>query len=188
MNRDETKQPNAMNQKIEKIALPLTREKARSLEAGTMVYLSGTMVTARDAVHAKLADLIKAGRPLPVDLTDLTIYYVGPSPAPPGAVIGSAGPTSSYRMDPYAPLLIQHGLTGMIGKGQRSDRVVEAMKQYGAVYFSAVGGAAALISQTIKSCEVVAYEELGPEALTRITVVDFPCIVAQDARGVSVYQ
>jgi len=146
------------------------------------------MYTARDAAHKRLADLVRDGAKLPVDLTDITIYYVGPTPAKPGAVIGSAGPTSSYRMDPYSPLLIERGQTGMIGKGPRGPEVVEAMKEHGAVYFAAVGGAAALISKSIKSYEIVAYEDLGAEALARITVEHFPCIVAQDSVGGSLFQ
>lgn len=170
-----------------RIDLPLTREKARSLRAGQVVALFGEMYTARDAAHKRLADLIETGSELPVDLADITIYYVGPTPAPPGAVIGSAGPTSSYRMDPYAPLLIAGGQTGMIGKGPRGPEVLAAMRQHGAVYFAAVGGAAALIGQSIKSYEIVAYEDLGAEALARITVEGFPCIVAQDCVGGDLY-
>jgi len=171
-----------------RIDLPLTRDKARSLRAGQVVELYGEMYTARDAAHKRLADLIESGGELPVDLADMTIYYVGPTPAPPGAVIGSAGPTSSYRMDPYAPLLIARGQTGMIGKGPRGSEVIEAMREHGAVYFAAVGGAAALIGQSIKRYEIVAYEDLGPEALARITVEAFPCIVAQDSVGGDLYQ
>jgi len=171
-----------------RIDLPLTREKARSLRAGQVVELFGEMYTARDAAHQRLVELIDSGGELPIDLTDITIYYVGPSPAPPGAVIGSAGPTSSYRMDPYAPLLIARGQTGMIGKGPRGPGVLAAMREYGAVYFAAVGGAAALISRAIKSYEIVAYEDLGAESLARITVEGFPCIVAQDTVGGDLYQ
>jgi fumarate hydratase subunit beta len=171
-----------------RIDLPLTRDKARSLRAGQVVELFGEMYTARDAAHQRLVDLIDSGADLPVDLANITIYYVGPTPAPPGAVIGSAGPTSSYRMDPYAPLLIARGQTGMIGKGPRGLEVLAAMREHGAVYFAAVGGAAALIAQAIKSYEIVAYEDLGPEALARITVEGFPCIVAQDSVGGDLYQ
>jgi len=170
------------------IQLPITREIARSLRAGQVVELCGEMFTARDAAHKRLADLIRDGAQLPVDLTDITIYYVGPTPAKPGAAIGSAGPTSGYRMDPYSPLLIAHGQTGMIGKGPRGPEVLAAMKEYGAVYFAAVGGAAALISKSIKSYEIVAYEDLGTEALARITVENFPCIVAQDSIGGDLFQ
>jgi len=171
-----------------RIDLPLTRQKARSLRAGQVVELFGVMYTARDAAHKRLIDLIETGAELPVDLADITIYYVGPSPAAPGAVIGSAGPTSSYRMDPYAPTLIARGQTGMIGKGPRGPEVLDAMCEHGAVYFAAVGGAAAFIAQSIKSYEVVAYEDLGAEALARITVEAFPCIVAQDSRGGDLYK
>jgi fumarate hydratase subunit beta len=171
-----------------RIDLPLTRDKARSLRAGQVVELFGEMYTARDAAHQRLVDLIDSGGRLPVDLTDITIYYVGPTPAPPGAPIGSAGPTSSYRMDPHAPILIAHGQTGMIGKGPRGPEVLAAMRDCGAVYFAAVGGVAALISRTIKSYEVVAYDDLGAEALARIVVEGFPCIVAQDSVGGDLYQ
>ena len=132
--------------------------------------------------------LVRPGGDLPVDLADITIYYVGPTPAAPGAVIGSAGPTSSYRMDSYSPLLISRGQTGMIGKGPRGPDVREAMSRHGAVYFAAVGGAAALIAKSITSYEIVAYEDLGPEALARITVEGFPCIVAQDSAGGDLYK
>jgi len=170
------------------IQLPISRQVARSLRAGQVVSLCGEMFTARDAAHKRLVDLIRSGAELPVDLRDITIYYVGPTPARPGAVIGSAGPTSSYRMDPYSPLLIARGQTGMIGKGPRGPEVLAAMKEHGAVYFAAVGGAAALISKSIRSCEIVAYEDLGPEALARITVEGFPCIVAQDSVGGDLFQ
>ena len=133
-------------------------------------------------------ELIESGGELPIDLSDVTIYYVGPTPAPPGAAIGSAGPTSSYRMDPYSPLLIARGQTGMIGKGPRGPEVLAAMREYGAVYFAAVGGVAALISRTIKSYKIVAYDDLGAEALARITVEGFPCIVAQDSVGGDLYE
>ncbi len=171
-----------------RIDLPLTRDKARSLRAGQVVELFGEMYTARDAAHKRLIDLIESGAELPVDLADITIYYVGPTPAPPGAVIGSVGPTSSYRMDPYAPVLIARGQTGMIGKGPRGPEVLDAMREYGAVYFAAVGGAAALIAQSITAYEIVTYEDLGAEALARITVEGFPCIVAQDSVGGDLYQ
>ncbi|MBL7219993.1 MAG: fumarate hydratase C-terminal domain-containing protein [Phycisphaerae bacterium] len=171
-----------------RIDLPLNRATARSLRAGQVVELFGEMYTARDAAHRRLIELIDSGGELPVDLTDITIYYVGPSPAPRGAPIGSAGPTSSYRMDPYSPLLIARGQTGMIGKGPRGEGVLAAMREYGAVYFAAVGGAAALIARTIKSYEVVAYDDLGAEALARITVEGFPCVVAQDSVGGDLYK
>lgn len=171
-----------------RIDLPLTRETARSLRAGQVVELFGEMYTARDAAHKRLVDLIESGGELPIDLSNVTIYYVGPTPARPGAPIGSAGPTSSYRMDPYSPLLIARGQTGMIGKGPRGPEVLEAMRAHGAVYFAAVGGAGALIARAIKSYQIVSYEELGAEALARITVEGFPCIVAQDSVGGDLYQ
>lgn len=170
------------------IRLPLSREDALSLRAGDRVRLSGLMITGRDAAHKRLVELLEKGQPLPVDLKDQTIYYVGPAPAKPGQVIGPAGPTTSYRMDAYTPKLLQAGLRGMIGKGMRSAAVIEAMKAYGAVYFGATGGAAALIAQSIKSCEVVAYPDLGTEAIHRLEVVDFPAVVLIDSLGVNLYE
>ena len=171
-----------------RIDLPLTRDTARSLRAGQVVELFGEMYTARDAAHQRLVELIDSGGKLPIDLTDATIYYVGPTPARPGAPIGSAGPTSSYRMDPYSPVLIARGQTGMIGKGPRGADVLAAMREHGAVYFAAVGGAGALISRAIKSYQIVAYADLGAEALARIRVEGFPCIVAQDSVGGDLYR
>jgi fumarate hydratase subunit beta len=146
------------------------------------------MLTGRDSAHKRLVELVDKGEPLPVDLTGQTIYFVGPSPAKPDQVIGSCGPTTSYRMDPYSPKLIALGLRGMVGKGERGPEVVAAMKQHGAVYFAATGGAAALIARSVKSTEVVAYEDLGPEAIRLMEVEDFPAIVAQDARGGNLYR
>jgi fumarate hydratase subunit beta len=166
-----------------KINTPLTKDVVADLKAGDGVLISGTIYTARDAAHKKLVELIKEGSQLPFDLEGQIIYYVGPSPAPPGYPIGSAGPTTSGRMDPYAPLLIEHGLRGMIGKGQRSQPVLDAMQKHGAVYFAAVGGAAALIARSIKKAEVIAYPELGAEAIRKLEVSDFPCIVANDMHG-----
>ena len=171
-----------------RIDLPLSRTAARSLRAGQVVELFGEMYTARDAVHQRLVELIDSGGELPIDLADITIYYVGPTPARPGSPIGSAGPTSSYRMDPYSPRLIACGQTGMIGKGPRGAGVLASMREYGAVYFAAVGGAGALIGRAIKSYDIVAYEDLGAEALARITVDGFPCIVAQDSVGGDLYE
>lgn len=171
-----------------KIQLPLTEETSRALVAGDVVSLTGVMYSARDAAHKKLVDLLAAGNPLPIDIVGQTIYYMGPSPAKPGAVIGSAGPTTSYRMDAYAPTLIGIGLKGMVGKGERGGPVVEAMKQHGAVYFAATGGAAALIARSIKEAEVVAFPELGPEAIRRLRVEDFEVIVAQDSHGGNLYK
>ncbi len=170
------------------IQLPLTAEDVEGLRAGERVLLSGPMLTGRDAANKRLVDLLDAGDPLPVEIEGETIYFVGPSPAKPDQVIGSCGPTTSYRMDPYSPQLIALGLRGMIGKGARGPDVVEAMKKHGAVYFTAVGGAGALIAQSVKSMEIVAYEDLGPEAIRRLVVEDFPVIVAQDAHGGNQYE
>lgn len=168
---------------------PLTEEKARSLRAGDQVKLSGVIYTARDAAHKRLVALLDAGKPLPVELKDQVIYFAGPCPAPPGRVIGSAGPTTSGRMDAYSPRLLHDcALRGMIGKGERSAAVAEAMKQCGAVYFAATGGAGALIARCIEEAEVIAFEDLGPEALRRLKVKDFPLIVAMDAHGGNLYE
>ncbi len=173
---------------IIRITTPFPVENARSLRAGDQVLLSGVVWTGRDAAHKKLVALLDAGKPLPMELKDQIIYFVGPCPAPPGRPIGSAGPTTSGRMDAYSPVLIARcGLTGMIGKGNRSPAVVEAMKQFGAVYFGATGGAGALIARCIKSCEVIAFPELGTEAVHKLTVEDFPLVVAIDALGNSLY-
>ncbi|MCQ2352730.1 MAG: Fe-S-containing hydro-lyase [Victivallaceae bacterium] len=174
---------------MKKIFLPLSAETVKDLHAGDTVLLSGVIWTGRDAAHLRFVELLDSGKDLPVDLKDQVIYFVGPCPAPPGKVIGSAGPTTSGRMDRYSPRLIaQCGLRGMIGKGNRSAEVVSAMKQYGAVYFAATGGAGALIARCIKSCEVVAFPDLGPEAVHRLVVEDFPLIVAIDADGNSLYR
>jgi fumarate hydratase subunit beta len=170
------------------LTVPLTTDVVSTLKAGDTVRLTGVVYTARDAAHKRLVDLIAGGEELPIPLEGQVIYYVGPAPTPPGKVIGSAGPTTSYRMDPYAPTLIMHGLKGMIGKGERTEPVVESMKKHGAVYFAATGGAAALISKSIKAVEIVAYEDLGAEAIRRLEVEDFPLIVAQDCHGGNVYR
>lgn len=162
---------------------PLSDEDVKKLKIGDKVLLNGVIYTGRDAAHKRLVELIDAGKDLPIDIKGQIIYYVGPSPAKPGKPIGSAGPTTSYRMDPYAPALIAKGLKGMIGKGPRGEGVVAAMKEHGAVYLGAVGGAAALIARAIKKAEVVAYEDLGPEAIRRLEVEDLPVIVAQDSHG-----
>jgi fumarate hydratase subunit beta len=167
---------------------PLTPEDVDTLRAGDKVSLSGFIYTARDAAHKRLVDLIKEGKPLPMPIEGQVIYYVGPSPTPPGRPIGSAGPTTSGRMDPYSPILIERGLRGMIGKGERAAGVVEAMKKHGAVYFVATGGAAALLSKRITAAEIIAYPELGAEAISKLTVVDFPVIVAQDCHGGNIYR
>jgi fumarate hydratase subunit beta len=176
-----------LSNEIRKIQAPFDENIVRNLRAGDTIALSGTILTGRDAAHKRMVDLIDSGKPLPFDISGQVIYYVGPTPPPPGRPIGAAGPTTSYRMDAYAPLLIQKGLRGMIGKGQRADGVKEAMIKYGAVYFAAVGGAGALISQCIKSAEVLAWEELGPEAVRRLVVEDLPLVVATDAAGNDLY-
>jgi len=170
------------------LTTPLKREDVDRLRAGDTVKLSGYIYTARDAAHKRLVDLIKEGKELPMPLEGQIIYYVGPSPTPPGKVIGSAGPTTSYRMDPYAPILIERGLRGMIGKGERAAAVVEAMQKHGAVYFAATGGAAALLSKRVTCAEVIAYPELGAEAINRLKVENFPVIVAQDSHGGNIYR
>ena len=175
-----------------KIELPLTAEKVAQLHAGDTVKLSGIIYTARDAAHkrliAALVAMLDAGEKLPVELKDQTIYFAGPCPAPPGRPIGSAGPTTSGRMDAYSPRLIREcGLRGMIGKGERNSNVVEAMNECNAIYFAATGGAGALIARSIKAAEVVAFEDLGPEAIRKLTVEDFPVIVAIDDKGGNLY-
>jgi fumarate hydratase subunit beta len=170
------------------LTTPLTDEMVSSLEIGDKVFLTGVIYSARDAAHKRLIDLLDKGKPLPFDLRGQIIYYVGPSPAKPGRVIGAAGPTTSYRMDPYAPRLMELGLKGMIGKGKRASAVKEAMIKYKAVYLGATGGAGALISRAIKAAEVIAYEELGPEAIRRLTVENFPAVVINDSAGGDLYE
>ncbi len=171
------------------IDTPLTLQKVQILRAGDQVQLSGVIYTARDAAHKRLIELLDAGKPLPVELRDQIIYFVGPCPAPPGRAIGSAGPTTSGRMDAYSPRLIAEcGLRGMIGKGERSPAVIAAMKQYGAVYFAATGGAGALIARCIKKAEVLAFPDLGPEAIHRLEVESLPVIVAIDSEGNNLYE
>jgi len=171
-----------------KIALPLTDEALKDLRAGDDVLLSGIMYVGRDSAHKRIVEALDQGKPLPFDVRGQTIYYMGPSPAKPGQAIGSAGPTTSGRMDSYSPRLMTEGLKGMIGKGMRTPAVKEAMKKYKAVYFAAIGGAGALISRAIKKSEVIAYEELGAEALLRIEVSDFPVIVINDIYGGDLYE
>lgn len=171
-----------------RIHFPMTREEARTLRSGDSCLITGTVYTARDAAHKRLCALLDAGEPLPFDVRDAAIYFVGPAPAKPGAVIGSAGPTTSYRMDAYSPALIRAGLTGMIGKGKRSAEVVDAMKECGAVYFGAIGGCGALLADRIKSAELIAYEDLGAEAIRKLTVEDLPVVVIIDAAGNDLYQ
>ncbi len=173
---------------IRKITTPLDMDTVCSLKIGEKVAISGILYSARDAAHKRLVELIENGKELPFKLEGQVIYYVGPTPAKPGYAVGSAGPTTSSRMDPYAPILIARGLKGMIGKGPRAKEVIEAMKKYGAVYFAAVGGAGALISKSIVSAEVIAYPELGAEAIRRMEVKDFPAIVAIDAAGNDLFE
>ena len=173
---------------MEKIKTPLNEAKARSLKAGDQVCLTGTVYTARDMAHKRLCEAIDAGRQLPFELEGAIIYFAGPTPAPPGQVIGSAGPTTSSRMDSFSPKLIAKGLRAMIGKGYRGGEVREALKEYGAVHLAALGGAGALLSKYIVSAEIIAYEELGTEAIRKLEVVDFPAIVAYDAAGNTVYK
>jgi len=172
---------------IIRISTPLGDQDVEKLHAGDRVLISGVIYTGRDAAHKRLFELLQAGQTLPVDLRGQVIYYVGPTPARPGKVIGSAGPTTSGRMDAYAPALIAYGLKGMIGKGLRSQAVRDAMQQYKAVYFGATGGAGALLARRIKKAEIVAYEDLGPEAIHRLEVEDFPVIVINDAHGGDLY-
>lgn len=171
-----------------KIQAPLNDEKVRELKAGDNVLINGIIYTGRDAAHKRLIELINSGKELPFEVKNQIIYYVGPAPAKPGYAVGPAGPTTSYRMDPYTPPLLKLGLKGMIGKGVRSKEVIDAMRTYGAVYFAAVGGAAALISKSIKKAEVVCYEDLGPEAIHKFYVEDFPAIVVIDSLGNNLYE
>lgn len=170
-----------------RLKTPLSDEDVRRLKIGDRVLINGVIYTGRDAAHKRLSDLLKEGKELPFDIRGQIIYYVGPTPARPGQVFGSAGPTTSYRMDAYAPALIEKGLKGMIGKGMRSDAVKEAMKKHQAVYFAATGGAGALLAKKVKKAEVVAYEDLGPEAIRRLEVEDLPVIVINDVRGNDLY-
>jgi len=167
---------------------PLDDETVARLRAGDRVLISGTVYTARDAAHLRMVDALKRGEPLPFGLQGQVIYYVGPTPTPPGKVIGSAGPTTSRRMDPLTPILLEHGLKATIGKGARSEPVKEAMRKFKAVYLAAVGGAGALLAQRVLAAEVVAYEDLGPEAVRRLTVEDFPALVINDIYGGDLYE
>lgn len=171
-----------------KVNVPLTKEDAAKLKAGDIVKITGTVYTARDAAHKRMIeDYNKTGK-FPFDMENAVIYYAGPAPAKPGSVIGPAGPTTSYRMDSYAPFLMDHGQTGMIGKGARNQQVIDSMKKNKAVYFAATGGAAALISSHIKSAEIIAYEDLGAEAIRKLYVEDFPAIVVIDTEGNNLYE
>lgn len=171
-----------------RLATPLSTEDVEDLRIGDKVLLSGVLITGRDAAHKRLFELINKGKDLPIDIKGQVIYYVGPTPARPGKPIGSAGPTSSYRMDPYSPRLIELGLKGTIGKGNRSQTVIEAMKRFKAVYFGATGGAGALLAKRIKKAEIIAYADLGPEAIRILEVEDFPVIVINDTKGNDLYQ
>ncbi len=170
-----------------KLQTPLTEDKISNLKAGDSVLLSGVIYSARDAAHKRLIELLDEGKELPLNIKDETIYYVGPSPAKPGKVIGSAGPTTSYRMDAYAPILMDLGLRGMIGKGARNDEVIEAIKRNKSIYFGAIGGAAALIGKSIIKSEIIAYEDLGAEAIRRMEVKDMPLVVIIDSQGNNLY-
>jgi fumarate hydratase subunit beta len=167
---------------------PLTDGDIEKLKSGDRVFITGDIYTGRDAAHKRLVDLLDAGKDLPFDIRGQIIYFVGPTPAPPGRAVGSAGPTTSYRMDAYSPRLIAKGLKGMIGKGARSAEVIEAMKKYKCIYFAAIGGAGALIAQCIKKAEIVAYEDLGPEAVRLMRVEKLPLFVVNDLCGNDLYQ
>ena len=171
-----------------RITLPLTEEIARSLKAGDRVYLTGIIYTSRDAGHKRMCESLAKGEELPIDPMNATIYYVGPTPAKPGTVIGSAGPTTSGRMDAYAPTMMSVGARGMIGKGARLPEVVDAMKKYSGVYFGAIGGAGALLAKCIKSAKLIAYEDLGAEALRELYVEDMPLMVIIDSEGNNLYE
>ena len=167
---------------------PLSREDARALKCGESCLITGTIYTARDAAHKRLCELAAKGEPLPFDIEGAIIYFVGPTPAKPGQVIGSAGPTTSYRMDAYSPTLIALGQTGMIGKGKRSEAVVDAMRRFGAVYLGAIGGLGALLGKCVKKAEVIAYPDLGAEAVRKLEVENFPVVVVIDSEGNNLYE
>lgn len=169
------------------LTTPLKSEDLEKLEIGDKVLITGTVYTGRDAAHKRLVDLLDEGKELPFDIEGQIIYYVGPAPAPEGKPIGSAGPTTSYRMDPFAPRLLDVGLKAMIGKGPRSVDVIESMQKNKAVYLAAVGGAAVVVAKSIKEAKVIAYEDLGTEAIRELKVEDFPCIVANDTKGNDIY-
>jgi len=173
--------------KPRRIQTPLTKEVVGSLRTGDMILLSGEVHTARDVAHRRLYEALMKGEALPIDLSKAVIFYAAPTPTPPGKVIGSIGPTTSYRMDFFTPKLIENGLQGMIGKGNRSPEVIAALQKYGAVYFGAIGGIAALSARCVKKVELIAYEDLGPEAIRKLTIIDFPAIVINDAYGNDLY-
>ncbi len=170
-----------------KIKTPLTEEVITSLHAGDMVLLSGEIYTARDVAHRRLYEVLLKGEKLPINLSEAIIFYAAPTPTPPGKVIGSIGPTTSYRMDFFTPKLIENGLRGMIGKGKRSPEVVEAIKKHNAVYFGAIGGIAALVSQCVKKMEMVAYEDLGPEAIRKLIIINLPLVIINNSEGNNLY-
>ena len=170
------------------IQLPLTREKAIKIKSGDTIYLTGVIYTARDAAHKGFIELLREGKELPFPIKDAVIYYVGPTPAKPGQIIGSAGPTTSSRMDTYTPELLRLGLRGMIGKGKRSKEVVDAMKEAEAVYFAAIGGAGVLLANCIKTCESIAFYDLGPEAVHKLTIENFPVTAIIDTTGENLYE
>lgn len=170
------------------ITTPITKEKAASLKAGDMVFITGTIYTARDAAHKRMYEALEKGEKLPVDLENIAIYYMGPSPAREGRPIGSAGPTTASRMDKYAPTLLDLGETVMIGKGKRSPAVIDAIKRNSAVYLAAIGGAGALLSKCITASEIVAYDDLGTEAIRKLTVKELPAIVVIDSEGNNLYE
>ena len=176
-----------MAEKI-RITTPLTEEDSRKLRAGQSVLISGTIIAARDAAHKAMTEALARGEELPVDWHNQIVYYLGPTPAKPGNPIGSCGPTTSGRMDAYTPTMLDQGIKGMIGKGSRAPEVIESMKKNGVTYFAAVGGAAAHISKSVKAYEVLAYPELGPEAVAKLTVEDFPAIVVIDSEGNNFYE
>ena len=171
-----------------KLTTPRKRDDLKDIEAGDMVYISGYIYTGRDAAHKRLCELLEQGKQLPIDVKGQIIYYVGPTPAKPGEPIGSAGPTTSYRMDAYAPQLLDIGLLGMIGKGKRNQAVIDKIVEHGACYFAAIGGAAALIKSKIKSAEVICYEDLGAEAVRKLYVEDFPVTCIIDSKGNNLYE
>lgn len=171
-----------------RISAPLKKEELTALEAGDYVYITGTIYSARDAAHKRMYEAMKEGREIPMDLKDNVIYYLGPTPAKEGQVIGSAGPTTASRMDKYTPLLLDNGLNGMIGKGRRDQEVIDAIVRNKAIYFAAVGGAGALLSKCIKKAEVIAYDDLGTEAIRKLEVKDFPVIVVIDSQGRNLYE
>lgn len=171
-----------------KLHTPLTDEDVMKLKAGDIVSLNGVIYTGRDAAHKRLVECLDRNEPMPIDVKGQAIYYVGPAPAKPGKPIGSCGPTTSYRMDPYTPTMLAEGMKAMIGKGPRSKEVVDAMLEHKGVYLAAIGGAAAVIAKAVKSCEVITYEDLGAEAIHKLEVEDFICFVAIDAQGGNLYE